>query len=171
MSTTIEGYNAVWPNSPSPWVIIISGFVCLASLFFLMRGWFTLLSCLCGNGKYTKMKVEHIDFTFVPSEDEASARRSSMSQFDRDFDRDESALQQDIRDGAANAHDRLMERLRRGSARMNSKSNIKPVDVHPLTRRPTESNITDDTSNRNSITDGVEIISDDDDDDEATIEV
>jgi hypothetical protein len=165
MGYTAEGYNAVWPSYDkvaAPWVIIMSGFAGLILLFILSQAWFSLLSLCFFNGKYRKIKVDTVDYTFVPneSEEERNKRRSSMSTFTNEYDADEDQLQKHIEQGAADAHDRLMERLRRSSVRVATKTDeSKPVNVHPLTRRKSSA-----VNNADDDDDDTVVLSDGDDD-------
>lgn len=142
MSSTIHGYNSVWPEKIAPWILILSGFAGLVVISLVFRGWFSFLNCICGSGTFQKIKVERIDLTIVADEEEDSRRRSSLARvehdFERDFDRDEQQLQTNIHLGQQDAHERLMERLRRSSVRVTSKNNMK---VHPLTRRRTDTDM------------------------------
>jgi len=141
MSSTIHGHHSVWPEKVAPWILILSGFAGLVVISLVFRGWFSFLNCICGSGTFQKIKVGRIDLTIVPDDEEDSRRRSSLARveqdFERDFDRDEQQLQTDIHLGQQDAHERLMERLRRSSVRVASK-NMKPVVIHPLTRRRTD---------------------------------
>ena len=143
MSSTIHGHHSVWPEKVAPWILILSGFAGLVVISLVFRGWFSFLNCICGSGTFQKIKVGRIDLTIVPDDEEDSRRRSSLARveqdFERDFDRDEQQLQTDIHLGQQDAHERLMERLRRSSVRVASKNNMKPlVVIHPLTRRRTD---------------------------------
>jgi hypothetical protein len=131
----MKTYNDIWPKEVAPWVIILSSFVIIIFLVGIVSSWIKLLNWCCGVRAYKKIKVDTIDVTFVEEEGEdASAAKRRKSSVEADFDRSESNLLQSVSAQQQNAHNRLMARLRRGSARVQSK--LTNTTIHPLTRRP-----------------------------------
>ena len=75
----------------------------------------------------------------------ADADKEQVTSVERDFAKGEQNLQADIAADAAAAHQRLLERLKRGSRRINGERRRSQdltdgslAKAHPLTRRPTE---------------------------------
>jgi hypothetical protein len=159
-SSKLVGANATHSASPGAkdwkkgmrqetFIIIVSAFSGAGVFVALLHGAKDCTAGCCGRPKFRKVRVaKFLDVQLVEGEDVvvvSDADQEQMTSVERAFLQGEENLKAEIAADAEAAHQRLLERLKIGSRRVDGQrrrsvalTDGSSVKAHPLTRRPTE---------------------------------